>query len=61
MGAGKECGKTERWDLTKLVYKLKLTTRACRNLYISETIGTNGSYDNKEQKTIRKRGAMGLG
>ena len=24
MGAGKECGKTERWDLTKLVYKLKL-------------------------------------
>ena len=36
MGAGKECGKTERWDLTKLVYKLKLTTRACRNLYISE-------------------------
>ena len=22
--------------LTKLVYKLKLTTRACRNLYISE-------------------------
>ena len=36
MGAGKECGKTERWDLTKLVYKLKLTTKACRNLYISE-------------------------
>ena len=36
MGAGKECGKTEQWDLTKLVYKLKLTTRACRNLYISE-------------------------
>ena len=36
MGVGKECGKTERWDLTKLVYKLKLTTKACRNLYISE-------------------------
>ena len=36
MGAGNECGKTEQWDLTKLVYKLKLTTRACRNLYISE-------------------------
>ena len=36
MRAGKECGKTERWDLTKLVYKLKLTTRACRKIYISE-------------------------
>ena len=36
MRAGKECGKTERWDLTKLVYKLKLNTRACHNLYISE-------------------------
>ena len=24
MRAGKECGKTEQWDLTKLVYKLKL-------------------------------------
>ena len=36
MGVGKECGKTERWDFTKLVYKLKLTTKACRNLYISE-------------------------
>ena len=36
MRAGKECRKTERWDLTKLVYKLKLTTRTCRNLYISE-------------------------
>ena len=36
MRAGKECGKTERWDLTKLVYKLKLTTRACLNLYIPE-------------------------
>ena len=36
MRVGKECGKTERWDLTKLVYKLKLSTRACRNLYIPE-------------------------
>ena len=35
-GSWKERGKTERWDLTKLVYKLKLTTKACRNLYISE-------------------------
>ena len=25
MGAGKECGKMERWDLTKLVYKLELS------------------------------------
>ena len=24
IGAGKECGKTERWDLTNLVYKLQL-------------------------------------
>ena len=28
--------RRKRWDLNKLVYKLKLTTKACRNLYISE-------------------------
>ena len=36
MRAGKECGRRNDGILTKLVYKLKLTTRACRNLYILE-------------------------